>query len=178
MKQVILNTVIINDGKFPSVREITVNAPEGFHIDEKHYNESGRIVFIKDPETPKWPESWEELRYINGFVIDNETVESYEVSDVKTGDDSKDIWATEKLADAAIAMAQLSQLRKAYWGDWVPKVNDHILPCIAQHKDGTGIVLSATNIGSHFLMFETNEQCIHFFEHHLELIETATPLLF
>ncbi|HMA79026.1 MAG TPA: hypothetical protein VKP88_07940, partial [Candidatus Paceibacterota bacterium] len=79
--------------------------------------------------------------------------------------------------EAAIALAQITQLLKAYNGDWKPdwsKNRDKW--CIFKHNNV--LIVCVVRRSGKLLAFPNKEKLDHFLEHHRELIEKASPLLF
>jgi hypothetical protein len=89
--------------------------------------------FSKEELTNKLPASWKGLNptFFNGYVIDGRKPSNIRVSSSPiTGlnDSYKPVFATEKQAKSALAMAQLSHLLKAYNGDWEPDWSSSAMP--------------------------------------------------
>jgi hypothetical protein len=121
------------------------------------------------------PKSWEELDEINGFFIDNSS--SIDPSgECSTCEDNKNIFATKEQAEAALALAQLSQLLKVYRNNWVPNWKDNYYKyCIFFDGD---LVNTTTLINTNkFLSFQDRETRDLFLENFRDLIEQAKPLL-
>lgn len=76
---------------------------------------------------PTLPKSWEELRTVDGYFI-NPYSAIVEIGCLSTYCFAKNTFATEKQAQSALAMAQLSQLIKVYNGGWVADYNDNDQP--------------------------------------------------
>ena len=74
------------------------------------------------------PTDYYELGDISGFYINSVS----EIEHIRNADarlvSSKNILKTIKQAESALAYAQLTQLMKAYNGDWEPDWNDHKQP--------------------------------------------------
>ena len=76
------------------------------------------VVLVSNfPELKGRPKAWEELKTISGTWIGSGS--TLVVSNGTSENSNKNIYATEKQAKSALAAAQLSQLMKAYNGDWV-----------------------------------------------------------
>jgi hypothetical protein len=121
------------------------------------------------------PKSWEDLR-IKGFYVDIS-------SNIKESDDyfspseyDKNVFANKEQAEAAIAMAQLSQLMKVYNDGWEPNwSDDEIKYCIEFYHNK--ITKDTYRHTAKFLSFKDQETAVLFLENFTELIETAKPLL-
>ena len=151
-------------------KELNIIAPEGYEIDKEN-STFEKIVFKKINELPK---TWEELKYISGAFIstfsDIKTINS-----VKTDSSAKNIFPTKELAEAALALAQLLQLRDRYNGD-----NKGFIA----GKGNYCITISNNGISKYFdiyiqqvLAFRTIELRDEFYNNFKDLIEIAKPLL-
>ena len=121
------------------------------------------------------PKTWEVLKKIDGFFIDNRSNISSLV-DCSTCEDNKNLFATKEQAEAALALAQLSQLREVYRNNWVPnwKAN-YYKYCIIFEQD---LVNPTTLINTNkFLSFQDRETRDLFLENFTELIKQAKPLM-
>lgn len=147
---------------------------DGFIVDEEASSED-KIVFVKKPVEPVLPKSWEDLGHISGFWTES-------ASGIRAGNgfyssgSNKNLFDTKEQADASIALAQLSQLRKVYRQGWEPDWNDKVLkwviyPC--NNKLYTGDFRS----GNHFLSFKSLDVAVLFLENFEELIKKALPLM-
>jgi len=120
------------------------------------------------------PKSWEELEYVQGYYVSpNSYVSNY---DNIAANLSKNTFATKEQAEAAIAMAQLSQLMKVYNDGWEPNwSDDEIKYCIEFYHNK--ITKDTYRHTAKFLSFKDQETAVLFLENFTELIETAKPLL-
>lgn len=108
-------------------------------------------------EKKELPKSWEELKVIKGFSVTLFSSISVCGSSKTTGDCKKNIYATEKQAKSALAMAQLSQLMAVYNDGWEANWNN-----INQYKFCIGRFESRLNVNwysgaYHFIAFKTAE---------------------
>lgn len=89
------------------MNEIKITIPEGYvGIDEEKSNlAEGKIVF-KKKEDARWKDT-EHL--ISGYFINDYSSLKY-ITDVPDNEKNMNIFATEKLAKSALAMAQISQI--------------------------------------------------------------------
>ena len=152
------------------MKEIKIEVPEGYEIDK----ENSTFETIKFKEMSKLPMSWEELGDITGYYIDSTS--SLKNCYGYSSRGKENLWPTLELAEAALALSQLLQLRDRWNGDWKAdwnKANEKyvitIIADIAQKEWFT-----STN---KVLAFKTPELRDKFFETFKDLIETAKPLL-
>lgn len=118
---------------------------------------------------------WGDLEEISGWYIQNDcTIKSVHCVTMPY---HNNIFNTKEQAEAAIAMAMLSQLMKDVNGDWVPDwTNERLLKQVIFFNNDT-IASSSSSYWSFFLAFPTAEIRDKFLENHRELIEKAKPLL-
>ncbi|MEN8883863.1 MAG: hypothetical protein ABF244_06500 [Flavobacteriaceae bacterium] len=153
------------------MKNLKINVPKGYEID-KGKSTFENIVF---KEINKLPSSWEDLKRIEGYYIDdNSNVEFYSFTPVPS---NQNTFKTKEQAKASIALAQLSQLRDVYRQGWQPdwiytRENKY---CIVFTYDNM-IVDSFCNI-NHFLSFQARETAELFLENFRDLIEKAKPLM-
>lgn len=146
--------------------EVIIQVPEGHELVQ-----DGNTYTIK--EKSKYPTSWEGLGVVKGFFIGG-GADLIDWTGIPTPS-NRNIYATKEQAEASIAQAQITQLLKAYNGDWK-----------ADWTDGTNKFViymdyeewRATSIPSEktFLSFKTSEARDHFFEHHMDLLNKYKPL--
>ena len=133
---------------------------------------------FKKPNKPHLPKRWEDLKYVKGYYVSPISVVTFldKEEDGELEDTDKNIYATKEQAEAAIALAQLSQLREVYRKGWKPDWNDN------QQKYGIQIFCGDieeaqtawTNI---FLSFQSPEIRDEFLKNFRDLIEKARPLM-
>lgn len=130
----------------------------------------------KTKEVKKLPSSWEDLKKIEGYFIDdNSNVEFCLVTPVHF---NQNIFKTIEQAEASIALAQLSQLRDVYRQGWKPDWSLNNLEdkyCIEFCNDELQIY-NYSNF-SYFLSFQDMETAELFLENFRSLIEKAKPLM-
>lgn len=121
------------------------------------------------------PKTWEGMRRIKGWYVG--TTSGIFSVDTDTFVENKNIFTTKEQAEAAIALAQLTQLREVYRDGWVPDwTDDQVKYCIINHKNQINKALIMKN--SHFLSFQDDKKRDLFLENFRDLIEKASPLLF
>ena len=154
------------------MKELKIEAPDGYEVD-KEASTFEKIVFKKKKGLPK---RWEDLRGVDGYYVDGYSeIGKIENFTTKFSYD-KNVFSTKEEAEAALALSQLSQLKKAYNGDWKPDWTDGKQKyCITFMN--TIIVFRSALGDSYFLAFKTEELRYEFLENFRDLIETAKPLL-
>ncbi len=122
------------------------------------------------------PKTWEELTGLNGAYIDND-------SKIRIGNrfdtsaHSKNVFATKEQAEASIALAQLSQLKKVYNGDWEADWEDSKTDKFAIIFCNNDPLIAILNISNEFLSFKDEQTAKLFLEYFEELILKAKPLM-
>ena len=156
------------------MKNINIEIPAGHEIDlEKSNLAEGKIVF-KETKNPL-PKIWKELKNVSGFYIAPSSI-VIRASNLEPEHAHKNIFASIEEAEAAIALAQLSQLRKVYRQGWVPDwaVDDEKF-CI-RFFDGDTRCDYFSNT-SHYLSFQSEEVRDEFLRNFFDLIERAKPLM-
>ena len=152
-------------------KELNIIAPEGYEIDKEN-STFEKIVFKKTSNN--LPKTWEELKIISGAyisVLSNVTT----VNSVKTDFSTKDIFPTKELAYAALALAQLLQLRDRYNGDNKGFIFGKDNYCITFFNNS---IFKCWNSNiQQVLAFRTIELRDEFYNNFKDLIEIAKPLL-
>lgn len=135
------------------------------------------------PQLKNYPK-WRDL-YIKGWYIDGSDGEKDVIiqnyTDLEVGvwanNKNKDVWPTKELAEAALALAQLTQLRDAYN---MLDSSDFSNTCYYIWKMGNGALATSyhdrTSIDK-LLVFNTLSSCEQFLVNNKELLEIAKPLL-
>ncbi len=156
-------------------KQINIEVPEGFEID-KEKSTFEKIIFVEKKN--KLPMSWNELRDIIGYYISSYSA----IVDIKgtaiTG--NKNIFPTKEYAEAALALAQLLQLRQRWleieFGSWQPDFkDDNIKFCII--NSGENIEIGNYSYTNFALSFPNKELALKFKDTFIDLLETAKPLL-
>jgi hypothetical protein len=126
---------------------------------------------LKKMELPK---RWEDLKIVEGYYISSDA-KTYRSTSAAL-EENRMFFTSREQAEAAIALAQLSQLREVYRQGWKPDWNDD------QKKYGIKFFrgdideeeIAWTNI---FLSFQSPEIRDEFLENFRDLIEKAKPLM-
>ena len=155
------------------MKSVQIEVPQGYEIDQDKSTFTN-IVF-KPTKEKELPKTWEELEKIKGCYVDNNS--GIQHIQLGTSSSSKNVFASKELAEAAVALAQLSQLRQIYRQGWEPNWEDDSLNFVIDKckEEVTGDVYHYMN---HFLAFQSGEVRDKFLHNFKDLIETASPLLF
>jgi hypothetical protein len=153
------------------MKTIKTIIPEGWEIDKEKSTFEEIVLKQSKKELPK---RWEDLGKIKGWYVT-----SFSRVDVQHGESQavlRQTFATEAQAKAAIALAQLSQLREVYRDGWKPELENEYRYIINCEKGGLsrGIVIGH----SYFLSFQSEQLAKEFLTNFRELIIEASPLLF
>ena len=152
------------------MKEIKIEVPEGYEIDK----ENSTFEIIKFKEKSKLPMSWEELGDITGYYIDSTSSlkNCYGYSSMG----KENLWPTLELAEAALALSQLLQLRDRWNGDWKADwTDDTDKYVIRRYKDS--LIIEDFAYAARVLAFKSPVLCKRFYDTFRDLIETAKPLL-
>jgi hypothetical protein len=155
-----------------NMKTIKTIIPEGWEIDKEKSTFEEIVLKQIKKELPK---TWRELKEINGWYFDQMSTISKYVHGAPLAA-NKNTFATESQAKAAIALAQLSQLREVYRDGWKPELENgkkYVILCeIIELCKGYAYSIS------HFLSFQSEEIRDEFLTNFRELIIEAAPLLF
>lgn len=134
---------------------------------KKNLDELGALKKYLE-ENPKLVKKWEDLGEVSGFYVDSfSKVEMYENRPVT--DENRNVFATENLAKANLAKAQLSQLLKSFYSGWNPHLENYAI--FPQLKDNQITPYIGISILPQFLAFRSREKAILFYQQHEELIQ-------
>lgn len=159
------------------MKELNIQIPEGYEIDEEK-STFERIIFKKKGGSIKW----ELLGAIHGYYIgDDALIRS--ITATSMNDFNKNIFKTLEQAEAALALAQLSQLIPAYirkyypedpyWkADWIRSTDKF---CIGVMNDE--FIIDIIYYQQHFCAFPTEKIAERFFKEQRALLEQAKPFL-
>lgn len=157
------------------MKTLNIEIPSGHEIDQENSNLSeGKIVFKQIEKA--LPKTWEELGQIKGYYLTG-LCDVTEVLDSIPLNKNRNIFATEKLAEASIAMAQLSQLREEYRQGWKPKWEDENTEKYVIEFVSGKITDNYYYVTCQFLSFQSAEIRDEFLNNFRDLIETAKPLM-
>ncbi len=123
---------------------------------------------IKEPELPK---SWEELKEVKGYYINNRSEIVGYVAGNSDNKICKNIFNNEKQALSSLAFAQLSQLVKVMNGDWQPDFNDGTQSKYYVQRWKDELSMCSGFYKFHPLVFPTEKLAEFSLEHHRKLWE-------
>ena len=152
-------------------KELNIIAPEGYEIDKEN-STFEKIVFKKISNN--LPKTWEELKIISGYYISSSS-EITPSSLIDISNSAKNTFPTIELAEAALALAQLLQLRDRYNGDNEGFICGKGNYCISVYN--YNIDKSWHTQIQRVLAFRTKELGEEFYNNFKDLIEIAKPLL-
>ena len=155
---------------------ITIEAPEGHVIDKE--NSKDGVIRFKKVESSKRPISWMELKDISGYYINSDSKILPVDANTLTHDDNRNIYPSKKLAEAALALAQLLQLRDAWNGmtqdDFVFDGTHRYFSICNRHEK---VFCQEIENMRKPLSFKDEETRDAFLKQFRPIIETALPLL-
>jgi hypothetical protein len=123
------------------------------------------------------PKTWEELDEINGFFIDNYGCR-VKAADCNTSKIvHKNVFATKEQAEASLALAQLSQLKKVYNCYWEANWEDTTQVKYCIYYTINEIRISTMTTCEYFLSFKDLRKAELFLENFIDLIKQAKPLM-
>lgn len=156
--------------KYMNTRTFTVQVPDGYEID-KEKSTFEQIVF---KAVDKLPRKWEDLKTVKGYFISH--LSNINATTVTADYNNRNVFPTREYAEAALALAQLLQLRQAWIGEWKPDwKNSHTKYCVGQYQSNM-MVFNRIDSDS-LLSFPTDDMANDFLTTFKDLLETAKPLL-
>ena len=155
------------------MKTLNIEIPKGYEIDREN-STFEKIVFKEIKKD--LPKSWEDLKKINGCFVDSNS-DTYHAAKRDCFGINRNIFITKEQAEAAIALAQLSQLREVYRQGWVPDWDDHgQIKCTIQ-LIRNGVTTYSSSAKCAFLSFQTIEIRDEFLNNFGDLIMKARPLM-
>lgn len=148
-------------------KEISVYIPEGYEIDKE--NSTFECIKFKPIDKKRWRDSNPK---VSGFYLGGDTIYDYPLFDWQDG--NLNVFATEKQAKSALAMAQISQIMandERFGGvvtdeEW--EQNDYYYVIFRRGNN----ITKSINIGVYrFLAFHTAEQRDLFIEENEDLVK-------
>lgn len=149
--------------------KLIVKCPEGYEVDKE--NSTFECIKFKPIITKRWRDG---NPHVNGYCVkDNHISREYINLDWK--DKNLDVFATEKQAKSALAMAQISQIMandERFGGVVTDEEWESItFKCvISRSKCGVMKLCPATSV-YYFLAFHTEEQCNLFLAENKDLVK-------
>ena len=155
------------------MKSVQIEVPQGYEIDQDRSTFTN-IVFrpIKEKELPK---TWEELERVEGWYVNGGS--DLRSTESAANSINKNTFVTKEQAEAAVALAQLSQLREIYRKGWEPNWKEDSFKYVIEKYSGKVVGASYYQL-SLFLAFQSREVRDKFLHNFKDLIETASPLLF
>jgi hypothetical protein len=156
------------------MEELKIQVPDGYEVDK----ENSTFEVIKFKKKKGLPSSWEDLKVVSGWFIGYDS-NSDDITNIATIQDNRNVFATKEQAEAAIALAQLSQLKKVYREfeggeiDWREKYDWKYIIRIFYDE----VREDSCTQGASFLAFTKKETRDLFYDNFKDLIEKAKPLL-
>ena len=157
------------------MKELKIETPQGYEIDKEN-SSFECIKFKKKQEIKTWDDLCEcskssnDVR-VSGYCISNDS-NMYMAYRLFAGSHSMNVFATEKEARSALAMAQISQLMPYYGGaitkeEWnTPYITKFT---IERYKDG--IWKDTYETVYHYIAFHTKEQRDSFLKNNYGLVK-------
>jgi hypothetical protein len=159
--------------------ELSLEQAREWYNDPEGFKKTLIANFSKEElEKKQLPKSWEELQNITGWFVNSYAgIEKSSLFTEDTYESDKNIFATQKQAESALAKAQLSQLMKAYsensieidWNNTSQKKYS-----IRRHKNE--LIIDFNYNYYNFLSFPTAELRDEFFKNFQDLIKTYYEL--
>jgi len=151
-------------------KEVKIEIPEGYEIDKE--NSTFECIKFK-PVVKRWRD--DEYAELNGFYVHSGYSEVKEIKKSRNVHNCKCIFATEKQAKSALAMAQISQIMvndKRFGGiitgeEW--RNGNKIKICIKRSVNQ--IICKEAWEVFHFLAFHTKDQCDLFLKENKDLVK-------
>ena len=150
-------------------KEINIVAPEGFEIDKEH--STFECIKFKPIEQKRWRDNEDAI--LSGYYIDNHSIISvYRGSNMPS---NYNVFATEKQAKSAIAMARISQIMandKRFGGvvtdeEW----ENHKIVKYVIKREENHITTNCYYYFYHLLAFHTPEQRNLFLKENEDLVK-------
>jgi flagellar biosynthesis chaperone FliJ len=154
------------------MKTLKIEIPKGYEIDQKK-STFEKIVFKEIKK--ELPKSWEELIRIEGYYVNT----SSNVSNASGGamEANKNVFATLEQAEAAIALAQLSQLRDAYRQGWKPDWQNAGTKKYVIFYEESHFKIDYWYTRQYFLSFESAAIAQEFLANFEDLIKKASLLM-
>lgn len=150
-------------------KEIKIIPPEGYEIDK----ENSTLECIKfKPLIKRWRDDYS--KSISGYVIDNNSI-IHKRSNITNGDSNYNLFATEKQAKFALAIARISQImtNDPRFGGPIPDEEWDVYGSFKYiiERYGNNFRIDCCYHTYHFLAFHTPEQRDLFLEENEDLVK-------
>lgn len=128
-------------------------------------------------EAKELPKSWEELKYIKGSYINNNSKIIISYNQIITSDWNKGCFPTESLAKGVLALAQLLQLRNAWWNGWEPNWDNQIKYFVSFDNNEKELYTDSVYTRNRIFVFQTKELAEQFKDTFKDLLWEARELI-
>jgi len=161
-------------------KEIKITPPEGYEVDKEH--STFECIKFK-PIKSQLPKSWEEFCEVypieqkGGAYINNVSNILVLNKGSRNPHTDKNVLPSEEMAEAALALCQLLQLRDCYNQGWQPDWDEGTLKYCMVPTGKYEVKINYSYQIPRVLHFKTRELCEAFKENFKDLIEIAKPLL-
>lgn len=155
------------------MKTFNIEIPEGYEIDQEK-STFEKIVFKQIKKG--LPKTWEELEKVTGFYVTPNCFTSKVVKG-DAADSNKNLFVTPEQAEAAVALAQLSQLRDAYRQGWKPDWKNGLTKKYVIFCEDSHFRIDYWYTREYFLSFESQAIAQEFLKNFKDLIEKAQPLM-
>lgn len=127
-------------------------------------------------EKKELPKTWEELEKVGGWFVDN-LCNLTIIDNADINKSNRNVFSTKEEAEADIALAQLTQLRKVYRDGWIPDWTDRNQGKYCVYFCENEIDTCTAYSKNYFLAFQSEEVRDEFENNFSEIIIAAKPLL-
>ncbi len=117
-------------------------------------------------QAPELPKRWEDLKIIGGWISTRGHL--FVAEEVPVSEENRSRFASQKEAESALAMAQLSQLMKVYRGKWLPVKGKSRFAIMPDYEDVLKVYIANTRTSP--LSFETEKIATQFLNNFRPLI--------
>lgn len=156
-----------------NMTQLTIEIPYGHEVDIENSDLAKGVVKFKPKKA--LPTKWEDLRNIRGYYVST-GADIHSWSAALPCSANKNLWPTEELAKASLALCQLVRLRDIYNDGWQPDWTDHKDKYVIEFSKGKKIISTYLQTQC-VLAFKDKETRDLFFNTFKDLIEEAKPLL-
>lgn len=153
--------------------QLTIEIPDGYEVDLENSDLVKGVVKFKPKKA--LPTKWEDLLAIGGYYLTAGADIKYWTTSTPH-ESNKNLWPTEELAKASLALCQLVRFRDIYnegWQpDWTRNTTKHVIEFSSGKKEDYTYTFTQC-----VLAFKDSKTRDLFSETFKDLIEEAKPLL-